>query len=92
MLRLVGGMRAPDRLEERAVREHASRVLGEIGQQLKLFRRQTHFFAVSQHAKTVAVDDECSTNDGTTSRRGAVRAPKRSANPRQQFSPSRTAW
>src|SRR4030095_2366882 len=85
VLRLAGGVWPPDRLEDHAVRQYATRVLSEVGEQLEFLGCETNFFAVSQHEETFAVDDQAAPHDGLARGRRIVDAAKRRADAREQL-------
>src|SRR5262245_22263993 len=85
MLGLIGRVRPPDRLENGAMRQHASWMLRQIREQLKLFRREAYLLAISDDAEALAIDDQPATCDRTASAERAVGASQRSADARKQF-------
>ena len=58
VLRLVDSVAAPDRLEDRAMRQDAVGVSGEQGQQFEFLRRETNFLAAADDAAAVVVDGQ----------------------------------
>ena len=75
MLGLLDRVGAPDRLQNRAMRQHAVHIVGEKGEQLELLGCQPHLFVASQHAPPVVVDDQVCHRDALDFlHRGCLRA------------------
>ena len=86
MFGLLHGVRAPDGLEDRAMRQDAVGISRQQRQQLELLRRQANLLAGAHDAAAVVVDREIAGRicpDASTVR--AVPSAQRDANPRQQL-------
>jgi hypothetical protein len=85
MFWLVGRMGSPNRLQDRAMRQHTPRMLRQERQELELLRRKTDFFAVPQHAESFPVDHEATAHHWLRCRGRILHAAKRRANPREEL-------
>ena len=58
VFRLVHRVRAPDRFQDDAVRQHAPRIAHQQREQLEFLRRESNFLVAAQHAAAVVIDRE----------------------------------
>ena len=93
VLGLIDGVGAPDRREDRAMRQHAIAVVGQQRQQIELFRRQADFLAAAHHATAIEVDRDFGRASPSRAPRLRLEKTRRSATRiRASSSSGRTAW